>query len=407
MQDESSLWEKMANKPSGHFPLFRTMVSIILLSIILGIAPLSLFPVSATPTTLTTTTTSTSDAPGQISSLYDRVERSVVQISPQFSEFDIFRAPLPSENTAQGYGSGFVYDEQGHIVTNSHVVGSINSTAQVTFSDGRSFVANVIGDDLFADIAVLEINQTDIPEEGFEFIPLPIANSSAIDVGEPVVAIGYPFATSLGSKSTLSAGVISQTQRLILSDYGYQAALQTDADINPGNSGGPLLNINGEVVGINTAGFSQETGADINYAVPSDMISTVVPWLIEDGVYLHPWIGIDAVTLTPEMAQAAGMPSSVRGVLIYSLVSDNPADQAGLSGTTTDQYGNIRAGDVIVGVDGNNVTTLEELFYYLEKEAIPFEQIVLNVNDHGAIEDVSIEVSYKIPDDVFYCLTCM
>jgi len=144
--------------------------------------------------------------------LYDRVERSVVQISPQFSEFDIFRAPLPSENTAQGYGSGFVYDEQGHIITNSHVVGSINSTAQVTFSDGRSFVANVIGDDLFADIAVLEINQTDIPEEGFDFIPLPIANSSAIDVGEPVVAIGYPFATSLGSKSTLSAGVISQTQ---------------------------------------------------------------------------------------------------------------------------------------------------------------------------------------------------
>ena len=256
MQDESSLWKKMANKPSGHFPLFRTMVSIILLSIILGIASLSLFPVSATPITLTATT-STSDAPGQISSLYDRVERSVVQISPQFSEFDIFRAPLPSENTAQGYGSGFVYDEQGHIITNSHVVGSINSTAQVTFSDGRSFVANVIGDDLFADIAVLEINQTDIPEEGFDFIPLPIANSSAIDVGEPVVALGYPFATSLGLKSTLSAGVISQTQRLILSDYGYHAALQTDADINPGNSGGPLLNINGEVVGINTAWHRQ------------------------------------------------------------------------------------------------------------------------------------------------------
>ena len=240
---------------------------------------------------------------GLISSLYDRVERSVVQISPQFSEFDIFRTPLPSENTAQGYGSGFVYDTQGHIVTNSHVVGSVNSTAQITFSDGRSFVASVIGDDVFADIAVLKINQTDIPEEGFDLVPLPIANSSTVKVGEPVVAIGYPFATSLGSKSTLSAGVISQTQRLILSEsYGYQAVLQTDVDINPGNSGGPLLNIDGEVVGINSATFSAEAGAEINYAVPSDMISTVVPSLIENGAYLHPWIGIDAVTVTPEMA---------------------------------------------------------------------------------------------------------
>jgi 2-alkenal reductase len=391
------------------------MVIILSVPIIFGISPLSLFTVYAT--TLAPTGSAPPDesivtetaVSGSISSLYDRVERSVVQISPQFTEFDIFRTPLPSENTAQGYGSGFVFDEQGHIVTNSHVVGTVNSTAQVTFSDGSSFVATVLGDDLFADIAVLEINQTDIPEEGFDFIPLPIANSSTIEVGQPVVAIGYPFATSVGPKSTVSAGVISQTQRLILSpDYGYQAAIQTDADINPGNSGGPLLNINGEVVGINTAIFSPETGAEINYAVPSDVISRVVPSLIENGYYLHPWIGIDPVTLTPEMAAAAGMPSSVKGVLIYHLVSDNPADQSGrLSGTTTDQYGNIRAGDVIVGVNGNTVTTIEDLFYYLEKEAIPFEPVVLNVNDHGAIEDVSVEVSYKIPDDVFYCLTCM
>jgi S1-C subfamily serine protease len=378
---------------------------VMLVPVILGMAPLFLFPASATPTALTT---NTSNAAGQISSLYDRVESSVVQISPQFSEFDIFRTPLPTENTAQGYGSGFVFDEQGHIVTNSHVVGSVNSTAQVTFSDGSSFVASVVGDDVFADIAVLKINETDILEEGFDLVPLPIANSSTIRVGEPVVAIGYPFATSLGPKSTLSAGIISQTQRLILSDYGYQAAIQTDADINPGNSGGPLLNLKGEVVGINTAIFSQETGAEINYAVPSDMISSVVPWLVEDGFYLHPWIGIDAITLTPEMAQAAGMPSSVRGVLIYRLVSDGPADQAEyLSGTTTDEYGRIRAGDVIVGVNGNNVSTLEELFYYLEKEAIPFEPLLLSANDHGAIEDIAVMVSYKIPTDVFYCLTCV
>jgi S1-C subfamily serine protease len=400
----SSLSKPMSNR------LFRRIfvgatVMIILVPLTLGVSLFSLLPAVASPTALTT---STSDVAGQISSLYDRVERSVVQISPQFSEFDIFRTPLPTENTAQGYGSGFVFDEQGHIVTNSHVVSTVNSTAQVTFSDGRSFVASVIGDDVFADIAVLKINQTDLIEEGFDLVPLPIANSSTVRVGEPVVAIGYPFAISLGPKSTLSAGVISQTQRLILSDYGYQAAIQTDADINPGNSGGPLLNLNGEVVGINTAIFSQETGAEINYAVPSDMISSVVPWLIEDGFYLHPWVGIDGVTLTPEMAQAAGMPSSIRGVLIYRLVSDGPADQAEyLSGTTTDEYGRIHAGDVIVGINGNSVTTLEDLFYHLEKEAIPFEPILLSVNDHGAIEDIAVFVSYKIPMDVFYCLTCM
>ena len=148
----------MSNRSFRHF-LLRTMVMVILVPIILGIAPLPLFPASATPTALTT---STSDTAGQISSLYERVERSVVQISPQFSEFDIFRTPLPTEITAQGYGSGFVFDEQGHIVTNSHVVGTVNSTAQVTFSDGRSFIASVIGDDVFADIAVRKINQTDI-----------------------------------------------------------------------------------------------------------------------------------------------------------------------------------------------------------------------------------------------------
>lgn len=402
----------MNNRPFTR-ELLITMVVIHLVPILFGIGPLSLFTVSATlaPTDSVPSDESTvteAAASGSISSLYDRVEASVVQISPQFTEFDIFRTPLPSENTAQGYGSGFVFDVQGHIVTNSHVVGAVNSTAQVTFSDGRPFVATVIGDDVFADIAVLEINQTSTPEEGFDFIPLPIANSSAIEVGQPVVAIGYPFATSLGSKSTLSAGVISQTQRLILSDYGYQAAIQTDVDINPGNSGGPLLNINGEVVGINTAIFSPGTGAEINYAVPSDMISRVVPSLIQNGGYLHPWIGIDAVTLTPEMAAAAEMPPTVRGVLIYHLVSDNPADQSGsLSGTVTDEYGNIRAGDVIIGVNGNPVTTIEDLFYYLEKEAIPFEPVVLNVNDHGAIEDVNVLVSYKIPADVSYCLTCM
>jgi S1-C subfamily serine protease len=418
MDATSFLLNTMTNRPFAHLLLTKLIMILSVPLIILGIGPLSLFTVYAT--LAATDSASSSDesietetettASGSISSLYDRVEPSVVQISPQFTEFDIFRTPLPSENTAQGYGSGFVFDEQGHIVTNSHVVGALNSTAQVTFSDGRSFVATVIGDDVFADIAVLEINQTDISEEGFDFIPLPIANSSTIEVGQAVVAIGYPFATSLGSKSTLSAGVISQTQRLILSpDYGYQAVIQTDVDINPGSSGGPLLNMNGQVVGINTATFSQDnTGTEINYAVPSDMISTVVPSLIENGYYLHPWIGIDPLTLTPEMAAAAGMPSTVRGILIYHLVSDNPADQSGrLSGTSTDQYGNIRAGDVIVGVNGNTVSTIEDLFYYLEKEAIPFEPVVLNVNDHGVIEDVSVEVSYKITDDVFYCLTCM
>ena len=367
-------------------------------------------PTSPSPSTSQESPVTETAASDSISSVYNLVEPSIVQISPQFAGADIFSTPLPSENTAQGYGSGFVFDDQGRIVTNSHVVGAINSTAQVTFSNGRSFVATVIGDDVFSDIAVLQINQTDISQEGFNFVPLTIANSSAIQVGQPVVAIGYPLGTSLGSlKSTLTAGVVSQTQRLILSPtYGFQAALQTDANIDPGNSGGPLLDLNGEVVGINSAIISPQTGSEISFAVPSDMIARVVPSLIQDGAYLHPWIGIGPVTLTPEMAAAAGMPPNIRGVLISQLVKDNPADQSGkLTGTETDQYGNVRPGDVIVGVNGNNVTTIEDLFYNLEKEAIPFESFTLNVDDHGTIVDIPIDASYKATSDVFYCLTCM
>ena len=401
------------------------IIAIFSLSII-GIQPSVIYSISANAINNDTTSTFSLSPPAQpvsntnsqVKSLYEDIKNSVVFISPRFSGIDISRNPIPGNQTSKGYGSGFVYDNYGHIVTNAHVAGALNNTVEITSSDGSSYIANVTGIDPFTDIAVLKINftsATSLPEllPPPALKPLPIANSTTSrSVGQPVIAFGYPLGPLLGTPQvTLTSGIISQTHRVYISPVTktWAPALQTDAAINPGNSGGPLVNLDGEVVGINTAGLLDAQG--INFAVPSEVISQVVPSLIANntGKYNHPWLGMEAIGLDSNLAKAVKLPGNVTGVMIHTIVKGGPANVAGLNGSTRDQFGQQTPGDIIVGINGHAVKTFEDLFFYLDSGVRANDQVTLEVRDNstGVHHQVPVHVGLKTDKEVFYCDVCI
>ena len=198
-----------------------------------------------------------------------------------------------------GVGSGFVFDKKGHIITNAHVIEGSTKTV-VTFLDGRSYNAEIIGMDEYTDIGVLKVN-ADLKLLN----PLSLGDSSNLNVGEPIAAIGNPF----GLSGSMSSGIVSQMGRLLPSGSGYSIpdVIQTDAAINPGNSGGPLLNMRGNIVGINTA-IQSTTGefTGVGFAIPSQTVAKIVPTLISEGEYKHPWIGISGRDIDPDTANVLG-----------------------------------------------------------------------------------------------------
>src|SRR5918993_2976648 len=287
-----------------------------------------------------------------LNSIFKQVENSVVQITRKVPPSSIL-PPSPETENATTLGSGFVYDNKGRIITNNHVVGDAK-IVDITLVDGNRYTANVIGTDIFSDIAVIEIVEENLTEQSSPppLRPLIIGNSSELEVGEQVIAIGNPF----GLAGTMTTGIISQTGRLLpdsLTGFSIPNAIQTDTVINPGNSGGPLLNMNGQVIGVNTAGLF---GSGIGFAIPSNAITRIVPALIEKGNYTHPWLGFTAATLTSDLAESVeGLERNFKGVLVDSIVKDGPADKAGVNGSITDQYGEKHGGDIITAVDGHNV----------------------------------------------------
>ncbi len=300
----------------------------------------------------------------QIAEVYETTCSAVVNITSRSYTYDFFFNPVPQEGT----GSGFVYDNQGHIVTNYHVIEGA-SELFVTLSDETSLPAEVVGADPSNDLAVIKIG---LPA-GVAPRPIPLGDSDILRVGQFVIAIGNPF----GLDQTLTVGVVSALGRTIDSpdDRFIGEIIQTDAAINPGNSGGPLLNLNGEVVGVNTAIFSpSRASAGIGFAVPVSTISRVVPELIARGRYPHPWLGIYMWSLTPErihILEQAGMEVPVEeGILIVQVVEGGPAEQAGLRGGTRQ----VRLGNVLLDVDGDIITAIndqpvansQELTVYLE-----------------------------------------
>src|SRR5918993_5196386 len=299
-----------------------------------------------------------------LNSIFKEVENSVVQITRKVPPSSIL-PPSPETENATTLGSGFVYDNKGRIITNNHVVGDAK-IVDITLVDGNRYTANVIGTDIFSDIAVIEIIVENLTEQSppHPLRPLIIGNSSELEVGEQVIAIGNPF----GLAGTMTSGIISQIGRLLpdpQTGFSIPNAIQTDTIINPGNSGGPLLNMNGQVIGINTAGLF---GSGIGFAIPSNAITRIVPTLIEKGNYTHPWLGLTAATLTSDLAESVeGLETNFKGVLVDSIVKNGPADKVGVNGSITDQYGKKHGGDIITAVDGHNVI-IEDFISYLEEQ---------------------------------------
>lgn len=376
--------------------------------------------------------------------LFERAEKSVVQVTTTSGaeESNLFRS---------GIGSGFVYNNDGLIITNYHVIapsvrmssgpvqGETNDGVDinVAFEDGTIYQATLVGADRFSDIAVI-----DIPDDARNrLVPLSIGNSSELRVGQQVVAIGNPF----GLSGSMTEGIVSGLGRLIPSSeeeqlppfpdgtplpppqnpfnpevpqqppldevppplppgnpdqelreaqrrgsFSIPDIIQTDAPINPGNSGGPLLDLRGEVIGMNTAIFSS-TGesAGVGFAIPSNTLKKVVPALISSGVYQHPWLGISGTDITPEIAEALGL-SEAKGFLVTDITSESPADKAGIRGGYRIDNINGReialGGDIIVAIDNNTVRKIDDILSYLQREKTVGDQVQITVLRDGNIE---------------------
>ncbi|MGN6347903.1 MAG: S1C family serine protease [Candidatus Nitrosocosmicus sp.] len=330
-----------------------------------------------------------------LNSIFNQVKNSVVQITSKVpvSLSSPSNSPSPSpdpsnpgnQQNATALGSGFVYDNKGHVITNYHVV-SNSKIVDVTFIDGNRYTASVIGKDPSRDLAVLKI----IENLTKPLVPLTIVNSSNLSVGEQVIAIGNPY----GLDNTLTTGIISQTGRLLSesSSFSIPDVIQTDAPINPGNSGGPLLNIRGQVIGVNTAGISNGVG----FAISSNTILKEAPILIEKGNITHPQLGLLAGTLTSDLtSQFKNVSKTFRGVYVVSIVKNGTADKAGLRGITVDYYGQKHGGDIITAINKQNVTKIDQLVVYVDQHVKFGDTITLTVYRDGHYVDLKAFVMTK------------
>ena len=324
---------------------------------------------------------------GETTPIYSK-NLSLIEIFEK-SEPGVVRVNVQRSETLDGIGSvgsGFVFDKKGHIITNAHVVDGAKKVV-VTFLDGRSYNAEIIGADEFTDIAVIRVD-ADLAL----LHPLLIGDSSNLKVGEQIAAIGNPF----GLSGSMTSGIVSQLGRLLPSGEGYSIpdVIQTDAAINPGNSGGPLLNIRGEVVGINTA-IQSTTGefTGVGFAVPSQTVAKIVPILIEKGEYKHPWIGISGRDIDPDLAKVLELKDAV-GFLVVTVVENSPAAKAGLIGSEDFvEIEGIRyaiGGDIILAVDGIEVRQIDDILIHLQRAKSVGDELILEVLRDGRTTSITI-----------------
>ncbi len=319
-------------------------------------------------------------------SIYRRIGPGVVNITSVVIQRDFFFNPVPRE----GAGSGSIIDTKGHILTNHHVIRD-SSKLEVTLSDGSKWKARLVGADPGNDLAVIKI---DAPSERLTVIPM--GDSSALEVGQKVLAIGNPF----GLGQTLTTGIISSLGRSIRSEAGslIEDVIQTDAAINPGNSGGPLLDSEGKIIGINSAIISP-TGASvgIGFAIPVNTAKRILPELIQKGYVSYPWIGASVFPLIPEFAKSLGLKVE-RGAMIMEVVRGGPADKAGLRGGDRQvQVGNMMipvGGDVITEFDGEKVASSDELVRLIRARR-PGDRVALKALRNGKFLTVNITLGER------------
>lgn len=322
-----------------------------------------------------------------LTDLFKKTENSVVQITSKVATSDstiiVNGQPLSGQSTR--LGSGFIYDSQGRIITNNHVVEG-SSTVNVTFVDGNTYTAKVVGTDPDNDIAVIQIVD-DFSDENL--VPLTLGNSSSLQPGQQVIAIGNPF----GLSDTMTTGIVSAVGRLLPNEnvgYSIPDIIQVDAAINPGNSGGPLLNLQGQVIGMNSA-IKTNTGdfSGIGFAIPSDSIKRIVPVLIKNGTYQHPYLGIAGRTMDPDVALANSLSRNFKGVMVEKVVKGGPADKAGVIAATLDDNNIPHSGDIITAIDGHPIKTIDDVIAYLDDEKSVGDKVTLTVYRLGKSLDLT------------------
>lgn len=315
--------------------------------------------------------------------LYQRVNPAVVNITTYGEQSNMV--------IGLGEGSGFIYDDKGNIITNAHVIHG-SDQIEVTFADGLIRTAEVVGEDLHSDLAVVRVDP--LPE-GVHAIPL--GSMEDLAVGQSVIAIGNPF----GLQGTLTRGIISALGRTIpaLTIFSIPQSIQTDAAINPGNSGGPLLNLEGEVIGVNaqieTDGTSR-ANSGVGFAIPVSIVEKVVPELIKDGNYEWAWLGVRGGDVDPSLVEAMDLPVE-RGAYLWQIEPNGPAELAGLQGYNETVDVNGRSvdigGDVVIAIDGKTVNSFDDLLIYIALNASPNQEVTLTILRNGKTQDVTVRLA--------------
>lgn len=323
--------------------------------------------------------------PQILRAVYQKANPSVVKI------VSLGVVPVATESEEllpQGQGSGFVWDSAGYIVTNAHVVEGAD-TVQVIFADDRSVTGEVLGADAFSDLAVIKIDPT-----GLDLTPVELGNIDEVQVGDRAIAIGAPFDFA-GSMTVGTVSGLGRSIRSLDARYTIPEVIQTDAPINPGNSGGPLLDALGRVIGVNAQIRSEggvRANSGVGFAIPIYIAQRVIPALIEQGQYTHPFLGVSGQTFSPEWAEALGFPVDARGAYVTETVAGGPAARAGLIGSDRDTSVTVgvnaitgepiylrAGGDLIIGINDQPVEKFDDLLAYLFRNATAGDQVQVTV----------------------------
>jgi 2-alkenal reductase len=353
-----------------------------------SLTPLSDIPVVSNPSRFTE---------GDLNALYERVNPGIVTIIT-YSDL----TPLADENIPSGQGSGFVVDFDGHVITNQHVIDGATEI-EVDFPSGHKAWASVVGSDPDSDLAVLNV---DVPT-GVLF-PLPLGDSDQVHVGDFVVAIGNPF----GLSGTMTVGIVSAKGRTLASEnpspggffFSSGDIIQTDAAINPGNSGGPLINMRGEVIGVNrairTEAFTvtgDAANSGVGFAVPVNIVHRVLPAIIAEGKYDYPYLGISSLSnWNLKTVEALGLPNNVLGAYVTCVTPRSPAARAGFIGAgDCADAGLQRGGDLIIGIDGRPVYQFSDMLSYLINHTQVGQEVTFTVLRDGEEIDLSLTIGAR------------